>query len=410
MAKGNKIGKQLIEIVCATLVLTSCSDNSYKGYSGLIVEPSEEGIPVMISVGNPDFDNTLTRGSGAIDQNDNDSWHDAFLYVYSFKRDLSIDYSVKSTEGNETCLIDGSTDEQNSKLGRKAKINEYETYISWVNDSKNVFYHANNLPYDFFGYYIDDLEIGENDVLRTKEGIQLKVKIDGTQDLMSTRASLTEEQANRKGFSDEEITNIKDWYYSFYTAQRNIHPVMVFKHHLSRLIFQIYPAYSHANNVIVDEIRVSSKKEGLFTVVHSATGNMGVDFSGDQPYEDFLLREKKGEPLLKDTYHTDYHGDFSEPVYDRPHVRIGESLMLPPGETKYNCIVRLKEKKDGKEYTYEGGVILTSGSDTFKPGMQYIVKLAIYGLQEIGVSVAPTPWEDGGDVTVDPDKDFNTDY
>lgn len=389
-----------------TGMFIACSDNSYKGYTAEIKEPEGEGIPVMISVGNPEFNDVVARGSGAIDQTDNASWHNAYIYVYSFKRDMSSDYSLLSVEDDEMCLIDASTVEHKSKLGRKAKINEHETYISWVDNPTNVFYHDNNLPYDFFGYYIDDIELDESDVTRNKEGVQLKIKIDGTQDLMSARANLTEEQLNRKDFEDEEKANIKDWYYSFYTAQRNIQPVMIFKHHLSRFIFQIYPVTAKANNITVDEVRVKSKREGLFTVAHTATGNMGVDFSAEQPYEELFLTENKGEPLSPGTYHTDYHGDFSESLYERPFVRVGESIMLPPNETEYQCIVLLKEVIGDKEYTYESPVTLTNKDEAFKSGTQYIVKLGIWGLQDVTVSVTPEPWKDGGGIVVDPDKDF----
>lgn len=407
----NKILKRFIQriLVVGVFVFTSCADNSYKGYVSIIEEPDEESIPVMISVGNPEFNSSDTRGIGAIDQTDNASWHDAYIYIYSFKRDMATDYSILGNEDDEMCLIDASTGESRSKQGRKAKINKNETYISWVDSKNNVFYHNNNLPYDFFGYYIDDIDVTENDVLRNKESIQLKVKIDGTQDLMSARAGLTDEQINRKDFSDEEKANIKDWYYSFYTAQRNVQPVMIFKHHLSRFIFQMYPVTEEANRVSIDEIRIKSKQTGLFTVVSSAIGNMGVDFSADQPYEDLFLTESKGEPLSPGVYHTDYQGDFSESLYERPFVRVGESIMLPPGEMEYQCTVLLKETRNGKEYAYESPVTLTNGNEVFKSGTQYIVKLGIWGLRDIDVNVTPEPWEDGGSIVIDPDKDFGKD-
>lgn len=399
-----QLTKKLLWAVCTASALAACADNSYKGVDGQVISYPEETLPVLISVGDPAYTPT-TKGSGATDQSSS-SWYDANVYVYAFKRDMTTDFGTLSIDDNATCLLDGSSN-NGSKLGRKAVINRNETYISWVDNQENVLYHANNLPYDFFGYFIDDLAIGEEDVARTAEGIKLKVKIDGTQDLMSARAALTEEQLNRKAFDEEERANIKEWSYSLYTALRNVHPVMIFKHHLSRFIFRIYPATQKANDVVLEEIKVASKREGWFTVAHSVTNNMGVDFSADTPYEDVLLTEEKGQPLLNDTYRTNYQGDFSESLYDRPFVRIGESLMLPPGEVSYSCIVRLKQTIDGQEHIFDSRVPLTNNGDSFKAGTQYIVKLAIYGLQEVGVSVSPVPWNDGGDITIDPDKDFN---
>lgn len=406
MNKVFKIGSWVLPIVCMTIGLIACSDNSYKGF----VMPSdnipEENIPVMIAVGNPEINDIVSRGSGVIDQTDNDLWRNAYIYIYSFKRDMSTNYSVLSTEDDEMCLIDASTQEHSSKLGKKAKINGNETYISWADGSENVFYHSNNLPYDFFGYYIDDMEIGEQEVIRTGEGVKLKVRIDGRQDLMSARASLTEEQANRKTYTEEERENIKEWYYSTYTAQRNIQPIMIFKHHLSRFIFRIYPARKDANEVIITGIKVKSKRNGLFTVAHSVVGNMGVDFSEEQSYEDLSLLEKDGSPLLTDTYHTDYNGDFSESLYERPYVEIGGSLILPPEETSYDCEVEMKQTIDGTTHTYTSLTKLNNTEGVFKAGMQYTIRLSIYGLQDVDATVVPTPWENGGEVVVDPDKDF----
>ena len=49
-----------------------------------------------------------------------------------------------------------------------------------------------------------------------------------------------------------------------------------------------------------------------------------------------------------------------------------------------------------------------TGQWMFRPGTVYQVKIAVYGLQPIVVVAQWTPWENGGDVIIDPDDDdFN---
>ncbi|MEG1546721.1 MAG: hypothetical protein RR371_05675, partial [Bacteroides sp.] len=66
--------------------------------------------------------------------------------------------------------------------------------IMWTGAEQAVFYRPNNIPYDFFAYYIDEMNIQEMDVLRAPDHIQMNVTIDGTQDLMSAHAQLTKSQ------------------------------------------------------------------------------------------------------------------------------------------------------------------------------------------------------------------------
>ena len=88
-------------------------------------------------------------------------------------------------------------------------------------------------------------------------------------------------------------------------------------------------------------------------------------------------------------------------------VQVGDCLMVPPGETTYECEVQMTQLlDDGTLHSFTNTLHVTNGQAGFQAGNQYTVKLAIYGLQEIGIDVSVSPWIDGGDVSIDPDEEM----
>ena len=237
--------------------LWSCTDKSYNGIApdGTSDYYLQEQIPVMLIIGTPE--NILSpKGSGAIDY-DQDPWADKEMFFYAFKRDLGTSFADLSSD-NGSCLIDGSKDGQGNLAGKAARRNTYDAYTTWTGIERSVFYPLDYLPYDFYGYYIDDIEIGPEDIVRTEDAIRLDITIDGTQDVMSAMAELTEEQLYGKEYTDRERVEIVNYAYSSFTALRGIHPTFLFNHHLSRLRFSLSAGSTAAENVYVDSIKVMS--------------------------------------------------------------------------------------------------------------------------------------------------------
>ena len=178
---------------------------------------------------------------------------------------------------------------------------------------------------------------------------------------------------------------------------------MYFKHHLARLRFELYPGRVEANEVYVDSITVRSKDRAIFTVAHKADDRMGVDFSMDSTYTFLSLRETDGSRLRRDTYHTDYTGDYNLPLYERDGVQVGGSLLVAP-DTQYEAHIYLKERGKGNSsmvYTYENVVPITCNEGVFEAGKQYTVRIGVYGMMEIDVGVEIVPWGYGGSITID---------
>lgn len=396
-------------------VAMACSDDSYRG-SADAEWVEEELVPVMVVVGDPDHlivspetpETPEGKGSGAVDNDSEDAWQDASIYVYAFKRDLQSDFRMTSMEGNGWCLVDGATDEVGSLAGKRARIGRLDAYVTWEGAVRSIYYPQGNTPYDFYAYYIDDIEVTQEQITRTEEAVQLEVEIDGSQDLMTSKAELTDEQLYREDFTDEQRLDVMNYSYSSYTAKLNIQPVLYFKHHLSRLRFEIYPGREVANGVYVDSITVCSRTKAVFTVAAKAENSMGADFSADSTYKRLALREEDGSRLRRDFYHTNYTGDFNLPLYERDGVQVGGSLLVAP-DTQYEAHIYLKEqrKEGGVTYTYENIVPLTCNEGRFEPGKQYTVRIGIYGMMEVDVGVEVVPWGYGGSLVIDGEEIVN---
>lgn len=388
------VGKYLPVLLVCT-VLQGCMDKSYNGIAPDGSSPyyTTEQLPVLLVIGVPD--NIISKGTGAIDYDEDDPWADKEMFFYAFKRDLSTSFSDLSKDSGSSCLIDGSRDGENNIAGKAARKNTMDQYIAWTGIERNVLYPPDYIPYDFYGYFIDDMEISARDITRTEDAITIAITIDGSQDVMSAMAELTDEQLNGHEYTDREKMEIMNYSFSSFTAQRGIHPTFLFNHHLSRLRFSLSAGSTAAENVYVDSIKVMSKARGIFTVAHKSPQNMGVDFSAETEYRPLALTEDDGSRLRTNTYHTDGG------VKDLP---VGGSLLLAPDD-EYEVHMFVSETtSDGKKHTYENIFTIRSNSGSFSPGTQYSVRVTIYGLQSVYPSVTLEPWGYGGHIIIDDDQ------
>ena len=400
--------KRYLYILASAVLLQSCTDNSYRGTID-IAGVSDEPMPVIIVVGNPD-NMFISKGSGAID-NETEVWKNAPVYVYSFRKDLNTSFDRTSSENAVECLVDGSKDRDGAMSGKMARIGELDSYVTWEGPEDAVYYPLNTQPYDFYAYYIDDMQIPDADFVRTPDEISFPVEIDGSQDLMSAKATLLDEQLENAGYTDEDKANITNYAYSAYTAALNIQPVIYFKHHLVRLRFDVYSGFEETTGkkIYVDRIEVRSKTKGVFTVASKSADRMGVDFSGDdRPLTDrplLTLKDKGGAELQRVELPYAGAGIGMENIYEGTPVRIGESLLVAP-DTEYQVILTLTEVlESGRHHQNVSRTYLrTSAGNSFLPGNQYTVRFAVYGVTEVGTSVTLTPWGDGGSLEVGQDS------
>ena len=375
------------------LCLASCVDRSYKGIVSEMT--ADEELPVHIMVGDPG-DIVEAKGSGAMEDGDAAVWDGKTIRVYAFKRDLNSDYSNISASGHEDCLIDGSYDKDGCLAGKEASVNPDDSYITWTGADDLLYYKPGNQPYDFFAYYTDN-EVTDSDIYRSKEDVRIMMKIDGSSDIMSAYASITEEQLDRPVFTEMDKLDINTYSFSAWTAKRNIHPIFYFQHHLARFDFVIRAGWESAETIIIDSLVIKAKDKAIFTVANKNPSRMGLDFSASD-YGRIPLSEKDGSPLRKDFWKPEFT---QEGVEMKP---LGGSLMVAP-DVKYDAYLYLKEHMDNGEIkTHENHINLTCAEGRFDAGSHYLVKATIFGLTSVDITVTLDQWEDGGNVNIGSDK------
>lgn len=405
----NRVSIEIIIYSTVLLLLTGCG----KTYTGdensrdTGLEPLDEDIPVMLAISDPVY-SMLTRGSGAFDSelsNATEMWKNAVFYIYAFKMEDDVDFRFLSRDNNEHCLVDGSIDKDGSKMGKRARLNgDRASYLSWI-DSSEIFYDRENQtrPYRFFGFYIDDLSVKESDIERTADAVKIKVQVDGTQDIMSTVATLTDEQKEVIRRSDNRELTMKSLY-SAYTARQGVHPVLAFHHQLARVKFKMFSASEASDNIYVESLSVDSKTDGVFTVAAKDAASIGLDFTNSTIVKPLLLCELGGESLKQDYYKVSWIPEEADKdVYERTGVGIGESLLLPPDMDVYKMKLCLKQIFPGQSPKSYNLFYDLKVNGRFQAGMQYTVRIAVYGLEDADVRVVVDGWREGESIEISPD-------
>ena len=298
-----------------------------------------------------------------------------------------------------------------NKGGKKAIVNKSTPIVSWAEDPVKIYYPVSPIRYNFYAYYLDNLEIEDSKINRTKDSIYMNVQINGTQDLMTSKAALTKSQLDPDKYTAEELKMFEQNYYSSLTGQKGIQPVFRFKHMMTRFVFRLYPAIREAQNVYVEKIEVLDPiNEASFTVVHKDTSNIRINPNSNKRVANFTLMEADGKTDINAggyKYHPIITDKFTDNVYDNEYVEVGGGLNLMPGVSSYNFKITLRDKLGNGNMgePYSNIFTIESEDKIFKPGTQCNVRIAIYGRQTIKTSGTITPWiENSENIELDDDE------
>ena len=167
----------ILAILCSS-VLLACTDKAWEGITDEQYDDLDMGVPVPVVITMGSLQNGYTKGTGAVDAEDGKLWKDVDVYVYAFKKDAE-SYSRPASDNNQDTLVDASLDDPESALGRKAKYEGLDGYITWENARQDAYYPLGKEPYDFFAYYLDDAEVDASSVTRSGTSVSFPVEIDG---------------------------------------------------------------------------------------------------------------------------------------------------------------------------------------------------------------------------------------
>ena len=307
------------------------------------------------------------------------------------------------------------------------------------------FYYAENVKYNFFGYYVDDAA-GANPTpaVDASEGtvskITLPVTINGTQDILLAKTDKEEDLINRQD-TGKPIASV-DRLYSSYSARRGVNPNLNFEHQLSRFVFSIKKGGTvDGDKITISSLKVESYAAGTLTIVGAPTEVSNQGWNKEQgkfiPVNSkqnlYLVPETEdnenpvartylpittldivnGNPIDTPIIADNAKGDGKLNIHPgADYAPIGD-IMVYPGQDVYNFDLDILQ--DGitaaiptQHLQIEmAKVIKNNPSDVVEfaePGKQYNVKLIVYGAEKVDITVTLSDWEEVGEIEIDPDE------
>ena len=443
--------RQVLWVGLCMLLLCGCSGDTYVGELPEDDDaPLTEKIPIVLGFGVSSFD-ILTRGSGAVESGTNlEFWKNAKFYVYAFNKNVETDLSVRWSEANEDiCLLDANRlsgdGGQSSSHGKEVRVKvDNSNLMPFFPDDKtgsqDIYYNMKHTdwPYNFFSYYLDDLDLTQLQCVREKNRIYYDVELDGRRDFMSSVANpkLQEDKYANNPYKQK----IMDRAYSAYSASHGLNPVFSFQHHLVRLRFVICrpeeggSVPSINESLVVKKVSVKSKVRGRFTVAvndidaddagkpHVGLSFNREDYASEEAYansEDYLyLLKKNGEEIGSDgwcrvidckKYSELSKEDKAKPSFlgkEDENDNSGASLLLAPATTYSARIFLDEDKSSDPGHGFVDVDLEPGGGVGFVAGGAYVIYLTINSLSDIKPNVEIGEWTPGGETILDPDGEF----
>lgn len=368
--------KLFIYAAIASVAFASCSkDNGVELPSNNEENEAKQLIELRMS---SSIDVT-TRGSGAVggtEAEGDNSWNGQTLNVYMLEKGTMIPAFNEAT---------------NASYFENAEVKAPNTGATGTASYGAEQYYPSSGNFDFFAYHGDDA-VADAPVLNAAgDAYTVGVIIDGTQDLMVAKAGLnladsTTYESNAK-YDYKRI-------YSAYSARRGVQPRFAFNHLLSRFVFQavaVEESAAGANGIKITKVEVKAPEKGVMTVAAVDENDLGVEFSTDSA----MFTLKNGAAPM-DTRYLEYN----------KLVRLGESMLLPAGGTKYIAEITYEQKMlDGTvEKSIHEATIALKDNKPFVAGTQYKVNVSVYGFRQIVLTCDLIAWEEGEDIPVDSEE------
>ena len=413
--------------LAAAGMLTACSNDDTLGGNGE-QNVSEQQIRLGVA-----SSKVQTRGTGTVGgMTDTENvWAGQTLWVYMLQKgSMDLAYykspAVGTTAAAETEVFN------NKKFKAPNTADNTKSGLATTADGTIAYYPVSD-NYDFWGYRVDDAAVGGDPVVKTVndngDEVDAKlatkrvvdIKIDGSQDIMAGKAVPSADEVTKLG-------GYADNFYSAYAARKGVQPNITFNHLLTRFTFEVragskatagLPAGGNTEAVKVTGVSVNSKTTGTLTVAYTGATKEAADlltFTGDASPLKLQQRSAtavdNNDPLVAlepvSLTWTDENAAMGDVL------KIGEALLVAPGEKEYPLTIALSQdvlQKVGEAKVTmpleQKAVIKMDGTKTFEPGKSYKVTITVYGLEDIRVTATLVPWADGGSIDIDDDRDPN---
>lgn len=383
----------LMGAVASLGLLASCSsddDLSTGGKNDL--QQIKIGMGVQATVG-------ATRGTGTVGNvgAENNKWAGQAINIYMFNKGTL-----------DVAQFDGVDIYNNAAFYAPTAAS---TGLATAADH-SVKYYPTQSAFDFWGYRLDDAIQGTPAVSEDGTMQEVGFTLNGSQDIMVGKATPTEEDLT-KCADAEKI-------YSAYAARRGVQPDIKFKHLLSRLVFSVTGGNEEAcddeHGVKVTAIKVKSKYTGKLIVAYTPDAEVTNELVPTEDVKDLVLMQRATDDTNgnnKLIALEEKGPEWDEVAGQAKKTNIGEAILAVPADT-YDLTIELSQKvkiyddgsttqEETKKFSYNDVIKLTD--DVFKAGYSYNVNITVFGLSEIKINTTLTPWEDGGNIDMNPEDD-----
>lgn len=457
-------------LVAVTVVMASGCTTSYPAEEYKVTKPkttdptntentrnmgSEELTVYINSHDLFSFSSVTTRGSGPFDNNEKYSQKlkDSKFYIYAFRVGApytasgapaelkdSTDYRryFKATSNNSGgsadpnnyhCLVDGTdyfqglpmwVENKSDQLSGVDVISEEGYKLTYDRGAVgDLYFNATypDLPYDFFCYYVDDINLSQSSPRREKDRIYYKdFVIDGSQDVLCAAApKITATMLSRLSLSTADRKRILNANgYTAFAATCGLFPQIPLTHQLVRLKFIAVAGKKSADGMKILSIAVHSKYKGEFTVAtrNPKTHPQGIIWTNEK--SKFFLKEASEtgsspcQPLKQDSSYVIHWRDewndvdwVNRVTEDLGAIHVGGSLLVAP-DVEYT--IELEYLMPGTDVVHKAiqSLVPSSGS-AFEASMEYPVYIGVFGPEDIWVGVDITKWQPGDPVLINPD-------
>ena len=442
----------------ALAVMSSCSNDDV--VDNPAVNPIEEDKPaaIQLGLGAPQALVT-TRGMGTVGSTveEQNLWKGQKLHVVML--DESGETPVEATD-DEGTIFDNTT--LTFEAPTQAQTTDPNTIkiLDAAGDIKARYYPSTG-KYSFYGYHIDNIGNTQFNVAnKTVTGIT----ITGTEDLMAAKTKEVSEANYGTAWGKMQEADkalVAERAFSAWTARREIQPILVFNHLLTRLQFNVIAGQASAARfsyngtnwtenlspaTLDNDADDQNKSTAVFITGIKVTGvktsDITIDLDGQTATSGAATADQ--ELVLKGTADTNTDGNlddltatapegFLESGNDETHptkTQVGESIMLLPGDAEIKLEIAVSQlvvdtedatTEEAKTYTtktetltttIKASDIKTTGTQDsanktiFEAGESYNINITVYSFQRIEVSAELTAWEEGGDINIAPGDQF----
>lgn len=420
--------KMFFFALAAAGMLTACSNEDTLGGNGE-QNASEQQIRLGVA-----SSKVQTRGTGTVGgmTEDENKWAGQTLWVYMLQKG-SMELGYYKTPADAAGAAVGTAVFDNKEFKAPNTAESTVSGLATTADGTIAYYPVSG-NYDFWGYRVDDAVTGtpdvklvddtDNEVATADQATKrvVDITIDGSQDIMAGKATPSADEVTKLG-------NYGQNFYSAYAARKGVQPNITFNHLLTRFTFEVRAgskatagagASGNTEAVRVQGVSVESLTDGKLTVAYKGETKEAADlltFTGDA--SPLTLKQRaagadNNAPLVDlEEVALTWPADANATVGDV--LPVGEALLVAPGQTEYPLTIALAQKvkknttaADKEDMALEQkATIKIDGTQKFEPGKSYKVTITVYGLEEIEVTATLVPWQDGGSIDIDDDRNPN---